>query len=563
MPDFIATAPDGRKFKITAPEGATQAQMQAYAEANLAKLPPLSAPSLPRQTLQPQQPQQQPDGILGSVAKGAGEGFAGMVLGGQQLVGKGLSAVGATGAGGLLQKDAARGLASEAASTAADKKAHPWATEIGELLGGSVGPGGAAAKLVKGARPIAQAALAGGISGALSPVDAAGSYWWEKAKQIGLGTAIGGVLGGLAAKIGSPAVKGVSGDAKKLVDAGVKLTPGQMIGGAAKGIEEKATSAPITGHFISNALHETTKSFNIATINKALAPIGAKLPNNIPAGHDAVAAAGKALGTAYDTILPRMSLKMDKDLANELTQVVTQGRGGILPADKAAQFEAYLRARVLAPFKNYGRLDGDQLKKVEADLSERASRYTRSQDPADRDYADAINAVKTSIRGALTRQNPNYAAELQKVNQGYAMLVRIQNAAQRRVTSGGVFTPGDLLGAIKATDKSVRKSAFARGDALLQDWAEAGQKVIGNRTPDSGTAGRLMAKDLLGVSAGPLSAVPLAAAGLPYTKAGQAAIQRMATAGQAARKPVAKAVAGAGLYLAPGAAQAANGGGSQ
>lgn len=559
MPDFIATAPDGRKFKITAPEGATPDQMRAYAEQNMARLAPVGSAPGP-----PQAPQQQPDGALMSGLKGAGEGFARTVLGGQQLVGKGLSAVGAKGAGDWLQLDARHGLDKEAASTAADRKAHPWATEIGELLGGGVLPGGAASKAAKIAGPVAQAALSGGISGALEPIQQAGSYWWDKAKSIGIGTAAGGVLGTLASKVGSPVVKGVDGDAKKLIDAGVKLTPGQMIGGVAKNVEEKATSAPITGHFIANALHDTTKSFNIATINKALEPIGAKLPSNIPAGHDAVAAAQKALGTAYDTLLPKMSLRMDKGFADDVGRVVQDARSGILPKDKAEQFEAYLKSRVLAPFQQSGnRLDGAQLKKIESDLTERASRYTGSRDVADRDMADAINTVKTSLRDALTRQNPNFAPELQKVNQAYAMFTRIQNAAQRRVTSGGVFTPGDLLGAVKATDKSVRKGAFARGDALLQDWAETGQKVIGNRTPDSGTAGRLGVKDLLGASAGPLSAVPLAAAGLPYTKAGQAAVQGLATGGQAVRKPLSRAVAGAGLYGAPAATQAITGGNGQ
>lgn len=508
----------------------------------------------------PQTPQQQPDGMVMSAAKGAGEGFARTVLGGQQLLGKGLSAVGAKGAGDWLQLDARHGMDKEAASTAADKRAHPWATELGELVGGSVGPGGAAAKIIGKARPIAQAALAGGISGALEPIQNAGNYWWDKAIQVGVGTGIGGVLGTLASKVGSPVTKGVTGDAKTLIDAGVKLTPGQMIGGAAKGAEEKATSAPITGHFIAGALHEATKSFNIATINKALAPIGAKLPGNIPAGHEAVAAAGKALGTAYDQILPRMSLKVDKDFANGITQVVKQARDGILPADKSAQLEAYLRARVLAPFRKTGRLDGAQLKKVESDLTERASRYSRSNDPADRDFADAINAVKTSMRSALERQNPNFAPELQKINSGYAMLVRIQNAAQRRVTSGGVFTPGDLLGAIKATDKSVRKSAFARGDALLQGWGEAAQKVIGNRTPDSGTAGRMMARDLYAI---PTGIIPNAIAGLPYTGAGTAAARAVGTAAPALRKPLSKAVAGAGLYGAPAAAQTVSSGNGQ
>ncbi len=50
MPSFIATSPDGRKFQINAPEGATQEEMTAYAEQQLSSLPaqqtaPTAAPS--------------------------------------------------------------------------------------------------------------------------------------------------------------------------------------------------------------------------------------------------------------------------------------------------------------------------------------------------------------------------------------------------------------------------------------------------------------------------------------------------------------------------------------
>jgi hypothetical protein len=496
-------------------------------------------------------PDQQPDNMLVSGLKGAAEGFGRTVLGGQQLVGKGLEAVGAKGVGGWLERDAQQGIAKLRGAAAADREAHPYVTGAGELLGGAALPGGAVGKAVSAGRPILQGAISGGVSSLLDPVEKAADYWTEKARQVGIGSAAGAAFGRLARVVGAPSAKGVTSDAQKLINAGVKLTPGQMIGGAAKGLEEKATSIPVTGHFVGERLHDATKSFNIATINQALAPIGAKLPQTIEAGRQAVSAAGQALSTAYNQILPKMTLRLDQDLVKNMRSLVNQSRDGTLPPDLQQQFEAYLRNRVMSRFQQSPVLTGDVLKQVESDLSERARRFTTAQDPRLRDLGDALNAVKVSLRDAMERQNPNFAPELQKINHAYAMFVRVQNAAQRRAVSGGVFTPGDLLAATKVSDKSVRKGAFARGDALLQDWAETAQKVIGNRTPDSGTAGRLRAMDWLGIGAGaarPDALLAAGAASLPYTKIGGAAVR---TAGPPVARAVGKALPYAGAAVGP------------
>jgi hypothetical protein len=49
----------------------------------------------------------------------------------------------------------------------------------------------------------------------------------------------------------------------------------------------------------------------------------------------------------------------------------------------------------------------------------------------------------------------------------------------------------DLMQAVKKGDRSVRKGAFARGDALLQDWADDAAAILPNELPNSGTADRM------------------------------------------------------------------------
>jgi hypothetical protein len=70
---------------------------------------------------------------------------------------------------------------------------------------------------------------------------------------------------------------------------------------------------------------------------------------------------------------------------------------------------------------------------------------------------------------------------------------------------------------------------MATGDALMQDIATAGQNVLPNKIPDSGTAGRLGLGILAGGGVGYLSPIALAGGALAagaYTRPGQAVIRQ-------------------------------------
>src|SRR5208282_6174487 len=156
-------------------------------------------------------------------------------------------------------------------------------TTAGQILGtiptASVGgevPGalGAAAKLL-------------GTAGAGAETGAPG------AKGAAIGAALGAGTAGLGAGAGRLVKKFVQPEAQRLMDAGVKLTPGQMKGGAASSMEEKLSGTmPITGHLIKKARDQSIHDWNTATLNRALAPIGEKITGSEKSGYEAVAEAG-------------------------------------------------------------------------------------------------------------------------------------------------------------------------------------------------------------------------------------------------------------------------------
>lgn len=404
--------------------------------------------------------------------------------------------------------------------------------------------------VAKGASIAGKVASSGALASALEPV-IHGDFWHEKGKQIAEGATAGAVLGKAGKMAGdaiNPALKGAQ---RMLSDAGVTMTPGQMAGGIVRHAEEIAKKFPILGSFIRGGEKRSVESFNKATINQALEPIGAKLPKGVDAGHDAVEFGQKALSDKYDTLLPKLNFQRDFKYQADIANLRSMAKE--MPPGFADQFENILQNRVDKRMPT-NTMDGKTMKQVESELNTLATPYKSSSDAGQRQLGYALDEVRNTLRDAVARQNPKYAKELSDVNSAYAMFTRVENAASRRAGSHGVFTPSDLLQAVKSGDKSVRKRGFGRGDALLQDWAEAAHTVLPSKVPDSGTAERAGyfggAAGLGAVFHNPAIPIAAGAASLPYTKAGMDALQGLA---QGVAAPVAGAARKTGQYAAPSA----------
>ncbi|MFJ1471173.1 lytic transglycosylase domain-containing protein [Massilia orientalis] len=144
----------------------------------------------------------------------AGHAFGTSMLGAQQLVGKGLSAIGADGIGDWLQHDAERGVARMDQEVAPYTGQHPVAEFGGKVLGLAVNP---INKLVPGAGAESglasmmwNGAKAGAVAGATTtPVKEGEPFWLTKLQQGATG-ALGGAVGApIGATLGSILNSGV------------------------------------------------------------------------------------------------------------------------------------------------------------------------------------------------------------------------------------------------------------------------------------------------------------------------------------------------------------------
>lgn len=317
-----------------------------------------------------------------------------------------------------------------------------------------------------------------------------GDYWSEKAKQGNVGAAVGGalpVLAGGVARVVSPKAS-VNPDVALLKSKGVNPTIGQTLGGWANTTEQKATSIFGVGDSIRSAREGARNQFNKAVLDDALESVGGKVDD---IGYAGVKRAGDIISNHYDDALKGLKgVTLDQTGKAQLANL--QSMSANMPDTTRNQFNRILNNIVMKRMSPKHGMTAETFKLVESELGSRAATYGKSMQASERELGDALLEAQNILRQQAARQNPVYAEGLQKANQAWAKLVRVEGAAKASTVSDGVFTPGQYLGAIKANSKAVRGRDFSRGTALGQELGAAGQRVLGNTYPDSGTAGRMI-----------------------------------------------------------------------
>lgn len=385
---------------------------------------------------------------------------------------------------------------------------------------GLAAPAGAAARIGVGA-------LTGGTQGYAMPYTSTGEHVKNTLVGLGLGAAIPG-----AGAAGSALLKGgATPEARQLIDAGVKLTPGQMLGGGFKSAEDKLTSLPIVGTAIKNAQRRSLDTFNQATVNRAIAPLGTALPKGTKAGYDAVEAGRRAIGDAYDDVLGKMHGSLDKQFMQNMARTFNEAAPGL--SELQQRQLSNVVTTIGKKFGEDGKLSGDEVKSLYSKLGTEARGYLRSQDPDQRKLGNAITDIQSHLTDLLKRQNPGELSErLAKVDKAHAQMLRVENAASTLGAQEGVFSPAQLRNATRSEDSSYKHRAFSQGNALMQDWADLGRGALPATVGDSGTAGRyFMDASVLGGGVMTGHGIPIGLAGgaahLLYSRPGERAVQAL------------------------------------
>lgn len=493
MGKYRIEQPDGKAFEIEAPDDLTEDQLiglarqslpQEFAEGNVA----VRAPEV-------QQPVNDPeDELLNDVGAGIAELGTGVAEGAANVVDhaagwlqSGLNAAGQA-VTGSNWGDALAGDGGKLADAfSAPRPGFETTRSIGRF-GGEVGATLPLAALRGGA------AVQGAVGGALL---SNGSDPISIGQDALIGAAGGAIANGLFRGAAQTAAPTVAPELRTLIDAGVRVTPGQAARSAGGGVgnfiarsEDRAVSTPFVGDAIMRGRNRTLDDFGRATLNRSVQPIGLELPADMQSGRRAVKWAGDRLSEAYDALLPNLSVQADQQFAADLANV--QQEAATLAPQRGEQF-----GRILTDLQRFWQgsvLDGTALKQVETRLGDRIRRFSSSPDADQQDLGDLLSQVQQSLREAAARQNPDQATRLRAINEGYASLVQVEKAS---LNSRGSVTPAGYSRAVQQSSDTVRRRGYARGQALNQDLSDAGSSVLPSEIADSGTAGRWQQSNLL------------------------------------------------------------------
>lgn len=357
-----------------------------------------------------------------------------------------------------------------------------------------------------------QAAVGGAVGGALSPVYDTENFAGEKAIQTGMG-AVGGKIGQeVTEKLGGFLSPLVSKAQQTMKDLGIELTPGQLIGGRFKSLEEFAQNLPLIGSDIEKARQKVLFNFNKSMINKALNKVDAKLEDDV-VGRDAVAYAHDVIDTAYDNVLKDMSFNLDMPTYGKILNGI-KSHG--LSNEQLAQVSSTINSRLYDKLPKGSSAVGQDIKMIEADLRNDALGYLNSSTMSEKKIGMALLDTLNTFKESLYKQNRELYPQLKKIDDAFADISVMRTAAANSGAENGVFTPKQLSLAVRQSDLTRGKRKFAMGKARLQKEADAALEVLGN-DPRATLEGRVAAQVGGGLAA--LTNIPTALGAVTTTKA--------------------------------------------
>jgi len=307
----------------------------------------------------------------------------------------------------------------------------------------------------------------------------------------------GGVAGRLATKGIASAVSPNPGNLGPLYQAGVLPTIGQRAasggsfpGRAVNAIEESLQSLPVVGSMVKGARDQANEQAERGAFNSALSEINDRLPADMSVGTSAHGYMQNAFKKAYDDARSGMVFVPDQQYQADRDAFMGKLGNGVLSADQAGRVSNILDNAVTSRLQaGRGSLSGDAYKAAASDISD-AARKLSASDPL---VSDALNNYGAIFDSAARRNSaPESVAKLDAADAGYAKAVRIEQAAAARGGDTGRFTANQFDRSVQQATGGVRSRAYLRGDALMQDYADA-WKSMRDRLPNSGTTDRLLA----------------------------------------------------------------------
>jgi hypothetical protein len=443
---------------------------------------------------------------------------------------------------------------------------NPTASAVGNIAGGIVGGMGIESLTAGGLsrlgragqvlrqgleQPLVGSAVDGALYGAATGAGQSNSSRLSGAAKGGVVAGVGGVIGtGVTSGVGS-ALTGVrNGAVQRLSDAGVSLTPGQILSGSGivgrgiKKLEDASESLPGVGSVIRARREGNFRDFNRAAFRDGLAPINEGV-NNV--AEEGVEEALDATSRGYRRALSGINARPDPQFGTDFRQAVATGQGA--QGQYGADFATVLQDEIAPLFQGRTALNGQDVQ----DLMRVARGYARQYrrlgtegaagipQPTARPVAQAFEGINDATEGLLNRQTPEVMPAYTAANQAYRNVGVLRDAVDAaksgtQTGSNGVFTPAQLA---RVASSNARRFGGTQGTTRqpFYQLSRDGQDVLPSNLPNSGTFDRQISAGIMGIpvlGAGvaaqqgwidPETALGIASLAAAYSRPGTRALQ--------------------------------------
>ena len=353
--------------------------------------------------------------------------------------------------------------------------------------------------------PVTQAAT----GAMLNPVVGENLTPFEVAKSKTEQATIGAVFG----KTFEAAIPAFKDGARKLLDAGAELQPGQAFGGPAGSIMRTAESLRDTLYkFVGKEADpdKINKAFTYVTVNEALAPVGKSISK---ASDDGFALVNKGLQLArkaYDEAFTKIkTVSIDNEFLTGLKAVQEEARSSLEPKEYAKFMKEisnnigkrFNPSKSTTPQITQGGpgspaydIDGQGLHNIKKFLQARQENL--------RDATEELGATRKALYDKVMDQFKDYTyrvdptGAIKAADTTYANIYRVAGASKSAAKNSGNFSPEQLAGAAATQSTTLTGGT---GTAPLQQYAKQALKIIGK--DKTGTLGPSDLKNI-GVASG-------------------------------------------------------------
>lgn len=366
---------------------------------------------------------------------------------------------------------------------------------VGGAAGTAVRGLGNAARLARTGR-VAGLAAEGAVGGELTAGNAGEGAAWNL-----------GIAGGLgAAKRLAQGSKNITPEARRLTDAGVDLTPGQMNPrGAVAQLEQGAERLPVVGAYVQDARRKLVPSATRKLFEKEL---GTAVPAD--AGFDdMLRSTNTKLSGMYDNVRAQagdVKVGGGNQLQQEWSQAVNSP--SLLVSPEARQASGRWLAGQLDALKARGNgVSAEDLLEIRSRIRTEVRKAHKSGQGAALERAEVLELAEDAITTQVNNALPPQAQKLlQETDALYAKYKPLEQAGfQSAARAGGEPTVGQLVGALKQQAGQSRWAGRGggRNQQFLEDVRDAAETTLrptGASLPATAASGLLLPLTSLGMT---------------------------------------------------------------